>query len=129
MAPDAVPPLKIGSTIGIPSPPGVLMPSGGVVKPGIRDAERLQGFAAGWTEPAEAAGRASWRWALAGNAVTVPVAHWVGSRLADPGRYDRSRDRELGRAWPRAARFDGSKRYEVPESAATPPGGLVSRSR
>jgi DNA (cytosine-5)-methyltransferase 1 len=114
-APDAVPTIKNGSTVGIPAPPAVLMPSGEVVKPDIRDAERLQGFDVGWTKPAEAVGRGSWRWSLIGNAVTVPVAHWVGSRLADAGQYDPSRDRELGRArnWPRAARFDGSKRYEV----------------
>jgi len=114
-APDAVPTIKNGSSVGIPAPPAVLMPSGEVVKPDIRDAERLQGFEAGWTKPAEAIGRSSWRWSLVGNAVTVPVAHWVGARLADAGQYDPSRDRELGNArnWPRAARFDGSKRYEV----------------
>lgn len=51
---DAVPTLKGGSTIGIPSPPGILLPGGRVVTPRIEDAERLQGFEAGWTEPAEA---------------------------------------------------------------------------
>jgi DNA (cytosine-5)-methyltransferase 1 len=114
-APDAVPTIKNGSSVGIPAPPAVLMPGGEVVKPDIRDAERLQGFDAEWTSPAETVGRASWRWSLVGNAVTVPVAEWVGSRLADPGQYEPSRDRELGKAgrWPRAARFDGSKRFEV----------------
>jgi DNA (cytosine-5)-methyltransferase 1 len=114
-APDAVPTIKNGSAVGIPAPPAVLMPHGEVVKPDIRDAERLQGFDAEWTRPAESAGRASWRWSLVGNAVTVPVAHWVGSRLADPGEYETSRDRELGKNgnWPRAARFDGTKRFEV----------------
>lgn len=112
---DAVPTIKNGSTVGIPAPPAVLMPDGAVVKPDIRDAERLQGFEPNWTQPAETVGRASWRWSLIGNAVTVPVAHWVGSRLADPGQYDFARDREFGKAerWPRSARFDGKKRFEV----------------
>lgn len=114
-AADAVPTIKNGSTVGIPAPPAVLMPDGAVVKPDIRDAERLQGFEVGWTEPAETVVRASWRWSLVGNAVTVPVAQWVGSRLTDPGRYEPARDRALGSAgrWPRAARFDGKKRFEV----------------
>ncbi|MEB2353340.1 MAG: DNA cytosine methyltransferase, partial [Burkholderiaceae bacterium] len=42
---DAVPTLKNGSTIGIPSPPAILMPDGSLIKPDIRDGERLQGFA------------------------------------------------------------------------------------
>ena len=43
-APDAIPTLKNGSTVGIPSPPAILMPDGRIIKPDIRDAERLQGF-------------------------------------------------------------------------------------
>ncbi len=114
-APDGVPTLKNGSTIGIPSPPAVLLPNGLIVTPDIRDAERLQGFDPNWTEPAEEAGRRSLRWALVGNAVTVPVAKWVGSRLRSPGMFDASRDRPLptnGR-WPKAARFNGSARFMV----------------
>lgn len=113
--PDCVPTLKNGSTVGIPSPPAILMPTGEVVTPDIRDAERLQGFAPGWTEPAGAVGRASFRWSLVGNAVSVPVARWVAGRL-DAGRlHDRGRDRALGAAdkWPRAARFDGADRHAV----------------
>ena len=37
-AADAVPTLKNGSTIGIPSPPAILMPTGVVIQPDIRDA-------------------------------------------------------------------------------------------
>jgi DNA (cytosine-5)-methyltransferase 1 len=114
-APDAVPTIKNGSTVGIPAPPAILMPEGVVVKPDIRDAERLQGFAPGWTEPARAVGRDSWRWSLVGNAVTVPVAAWVGSRLAAPLSYDQERDRPMAKngRWPRAARFDGKRRFEI----------------
>ena len=112
---DAIPTLKNGSTVGIASPPAILLPSGRVVTPDIRDAERLQGFEAGWTEPAADVGRASLRWALVGNAVTVPVAKWLGERLATPGFYERDRDRELaeGARWPKAARFDGMRRRGV----------------
>jgi DNA (cytosine-5)-methyltransferase 1 len=118
-APDAIPTLKNGSTIGIASPPAVLLPDGTVVTPEIRDAERLQGFPEDWTKPAEHVGRASWRWSLVGNAVTVPVAEWLGHRLACPGTYDPSRDRALppGGRWPRAARFDGKTRHAVEISA------------
>jgi DNA (cytosine-5)-methyltransferase 1 len=112
---DAIPTLKNGSTIGIASPPAILLPSGRVVTPDIRDAERLQGFEAGWTEPATAVGRGSLRWSLVGNAVTVPVAKWLGERLAEPGFYELDRDRELaaGARWPKAARFDGMRRRRV----------------
>jgi DNA (cytosine-5)-methyltransferase 1 len=114
-APDAVPTLKNGSSVGIPSPPAVLMPDGRIIKPDIRDAERLQGFPPGWTSPAEDVGRASARWALVGSAVSVPVARWIGGRLAWPGEYDRKRDRPFAeaRTLPRAARFDGRRRCAV----------------
>lgn len=112
---DAVPTLKNGSTIGIPSPPAVLMPDGRVIKPGLRDVERLQGFDADWTAPAEAVVKPSARWGLVGSAVSVPVAHWVGQRLAAPGAYARERDEPFGSTGkaPRAARFDGKHRFAV----------------
>jgi DNA (cytosine-5)-methyltransferase 1 len=114
-APDAVPTLKNGSTIGIPSPPAVLLPDGRIVKPDIRDAERLQGFEENWTAPAENIVRSGFRWGLVGSAVSVPVSKWVGERLAQPGKYDRLRDGAFpnqGRL-PRAARFDGVRRHAV----------------
>src|SRR5262245_10374675 len=58
---DAVPTLKNGSTLGIPSPPAILLPTGEVIKPDIRDAERLQGFPQDWTKPAERVARGSLR--------------------------------------------------------------------
>lgn len=114
-APDSVPTLKNGSTVGIASPPAILLPSGDVVTPDIRDAERLQGFPENWTRPAEEVSRASLRWSLVGNAVTVPVAAWLGKRLTRPGRYEVSRDGELAASgkWPTAARYDGQNRYAV----------------
>ena len=106
---DAVPTLKGGSTIGIPSPPAIWKPeTGEVVTPGITDAERLQGFDADWTLPAlEPHGvRRGHRWKLVGNAVSVPVAEWVGMRLSEPGAFDTSRAGALlgrGVSWPKAA--------------------------
>lgn len=103
---DAVPTLKGGSTIGIPSAPAIWFTDGSFGMPDVRDAERLQGFDADWTAPSVADGvRKGARWKLVGNAVSVPVAQWVGERLLDPRPYDPAGDAELARdaAWPRAA--------------------------
>lgn len=111
-APDAVPTLKNGSTVGIPSPPAILLPDGRIIKPDIRDAERLQGFPANWTAVAPE----RLRWSLVGNAVSVPVAAWLGRRISQPGDYAGERDREWSRtsgSFPKAARFDGRKRRVV----------------
>src|SRR5262249_45526194 len=91
---DAVPPLKGGSGCGIPSPPAIWIRSEhAIVTPDIRDAERLQGFPAGWTLPATGYDvRSGKRWQLVGNAVSVPVANWIGSRLLSPGEYLVDRD-------------------------------------
>lgn len=111
-APDAVPTLKNGSTVGIPSPPAILMPDGRIIKPDIRDAERLQGFPSDWTAGAPERSR----WSLVGNAVSVPVASWLGRRLKKPGTFDVDRDRpwptKIG-SFPRAARYDGQIRHVV----------------
>jgi DNA (cytosine-5)-methyltransferase 1 len=114
-APDAIPTLKVGSTLGIPGPPAILMPDGRVITPDIRDAERLQGFEPDWTRPAEMVARKSARWSLVGSAVTTQAAHWLGRRLSEQGDYLRERDRPLdGEArWPSAARFDGKRRWKV----------------
>lgn len=84
LADDALPPLKGGSTIGIPSPPAILFPSGLVGTPDLRDAERMQGFAADWTSAAEQVVKPSLRWKLVGNAVTVNVCKWIAEGLLAP---------------------------------------------
>ncbi|KAF5830012.1 S-adenosyl-L-methionine-dependent methyltransferase [Dunaliella salina] len=92
------------------------------------DAERLQGFPEGWTEPcwpilgpsmnmhrkptreADSDARERARHALLGNAVSVPVAHWLGERLMDPyhkkyfGYSETTRSNNLG-LWPSCAFF------------------------
>jgi len=114
---DAVPTLKGGSTIGIPSPPAIRMPDGAIVLPDIRDAERLQGFEADWTRPAEGTTRRKGaRWKLVGNAVSVPVARWVGERLSNPRPYGGVDDARLerGAPWPRAAWGEKGNRRIAP---------------
>jgi DNA (cytosine-5)-methyltransferase 1 len=125
---DAVPTLKGGSAVGIPSPPGIWRRGAAdaplIVTPDVRDAERLQGFGAGWTEPAveDPARRNGPRWKLVGNAVSVPVARWVGERLAT----DRDGEHHLARtvmpvardrSWPTAAWGEGDTAWRVEVSA------------
>ena len=109
---DAVPPLKAGSGLGIPSPPAILLPSGRVVTPTIEAVERFQGFPARWTTALrnERDGRSRWR--LVGNAVSVPVAEWIGKRLSEPGNYDCREDSEFSSedGWPNAAWYMGDQR-------------------
>lgn len=115
---DAVPTLKAGSTVGIPSPPAVILPSGEVITPDIRDAERLQGFCQDWTKPAVNVARPSLRWKLVGNSVSVPVAAWIGARLVEPAEYEPDNDQELvGDTWPIAAWGIKGKRYASTVSA------------
>lgn len=107
---DAVPPLKGGTTLGSPTPPAILFPDGRIVKPDIRDAERLQGFRANWTAPVTTEGA---RWRLIGNSVSVPVAKWLGARLRSPKPYEAEGDKLLqpGEVWPKAAWNMGEGRF------------------
>ena len=114
----AVPTLKGGSTVGIPSPPAVWLPTGEIVTPSIEAAEALQGFPIGWTEPVANVGRASMRWKAVGNAVSVNVAEWIGERLRQPNAYPGRNDVPLRgkRALPDAAYNVGNGRFESPVS-------------
>lgn len=114
-ADDAVPTLKGGSTIGIPSPPAVWVPGAErgrrLITPTIEDAEELQGFPRGWTATSGSGGLKNGpRWKLVGNAVTVGVAAWVASRLAEPGAFTSESHEWRGQsAWPSAAWGDGGR--------------------
>jgi DNA (cytosine-5)-methyltransferase 1 len=121
-AQDAIPTLKGGSAIGIPSPPAIWIRSGepgsAIVTPTIADAELVQGFPAGWTEAAAGHGRPGYRWKLVGNAVTVGVASWLGERLVTPGEYDWSQGVRLAHTdpWPTAGWGEGGQRWLAPVS-------------
>jgi DNA (cytosine-5)-methyltransferase 1 len=79
------PTLRVGSGIGIPSPPGVH------VGPAVRrltplECERLQGWPDDWTDiPWNGKDHApdSRRYAACGNGVTATVAYWIAARLAE----------------------------------------------
>ncbi|WP_405167985.1 DNA (cytosine-5-)-methyltransferase [Nocardia sp. NBC_01499] len=116
---NAVPTVKGGSALGIASPPAVRLPSGEIVTPGLVDVERLQGFAADWTAPAgEVPGiRQGHRWKLVGNAVSVRMADWVGSRLAAPlDPIPGDQPLPAGTPWPVAAWGRAGVAYRVPVS-------------
>jgi DNA (cytosine-5)-methyltransferase 1 len=120
-AKDAVPTLKGGSSVGIPSPPAIWVPTAQpgrqIVTPAIEDAEAMQGFPRGWTEPAQPDGKRNGpRWKLVGNAVTVGVSEWLGRRLAQPDQpildgqpFDKVR-------WPTAAWGGHGKAWASPLS-------------
>jgi DNA (cytosine-5)-methyltransferase 1 len=100
------PTLKGGSKLGIASPPAVWrldeQPGEQIARPSISAGERLQGFRAGWTDVVPKEGV---RWKMVGNAVSVPVAKWIGAGLVEPRETaDVSRRTLLpGERWPSAA--------------------------
>jgi len=120
-AQDAVPTLKGGSTIGIPSPPAVWVPGAELgrrlVKPGIEDAEAMQGFDRGWTDVEDLGPRAlGHRWKLVGNAVTVGVSQWLAGRLAAPGvvEVEYARHEVTRKSWPTSAWGEHGQVWTVP---------------
>ncbi|OEJ35799.1 hypothetical protein BGK67_18575 [Streptomyces subrutilus] len=116
---DAVPTVKGGSGLGIPSPPGIWIPGNPaghrIVTPSITDAEQLQGFEKDWTLAEATAGQRGGRdrWKLVGNAVTVGVSQWLGRRLLSPGQYDETEASPIADSarWPTAAWGHGGKRW------------------
>lgn len=105
---DAVPTLKGGSTVGIPSPPAVWVPDATedrlFVTPSVEDAEAMQGFARGWTDVSTNGRKNGPRWKLVGNAVTTRVSEWVANRVHTPGDSIVSLDGpSVTNRWPTAA--------------------------
>jgi len=121
-AQDALPTLKGGSGLGIPSSPAVWVcgasPGRSIVTPLIEDAEEMQGFPRGWTKSALEVARPGTRWKLVGNAVTVGVSSWVGRRLAKPGEFNETGQLILPRGlkWPTAAWGNHEERWSFPAS-------------
>jgi DNA (cytosine-5)-methyltransferase 1 len=112
---EAVPTLKVGSSLGIPSAPAILDGSGKLGMPGIRDAEALQGFPRGWTDTAQHAARGA-RWKLVGNAVPPPLAAWVAHSINTPPGVACTVKFEtlvLRGGWPGAACGDRDRRFAV----------------
>lgn len=117
-AQDAVPTLKGGSTIGIPSPPAVWVPGAPVdrlfVTPSIEDAEQMQGFERGWTDVMTNGRKNGPRWKLVGNAVTTRVAEWVAGRIANPGEPVADLyGTDVENKWPTAAWGENGKAFAV----------------
>jgi DNA (cytosine-5)-methyltransferase 1 len=125
---DGIPPLKVGSSLGIPSAPAVLFPDGEVLTPSLEACERLQGFPPGWTVVDEGrSGGKDPKWRMVGNAVSVPVARWVAERIKQPGTILDLESGPLrkGQRWPDAAWDVGDGPAEVkasdkPIAVATP---------
>jgi len=119
---DAVPPLKGGSTIGIPSQPAIWIPEAEdgrrLLYPTIEQAEAMQGFPRGWTEPAATGRKNGPRWKLVGNAVTVGVGRWIAGRLTTPEDPIIETDDvpPVGKRWPDAAWGDHSGSWVVDAS-------------
>ncbi|HEX6666984.1 MAG TPA: DNA (cytosine-5-)-methyltransferase [Solirubrobacterales bacterium] len=124
---EAVPTLKGGSAVGIPSAPGIWNSATNEIgTPDIRDAERLQGLAADWTLPAieDPKRRNNPRWRLVGNAVSTPVARWVGERLLSSPEDGSFPWEEVSKAlegsWPKAAWGNASGTFAVPDLGTWP---------
>ena len=112
---DGIPPLKAGSTLGIPSPPAVLFPDGEVLMPSLRSCEELQGFPAGWNNAVCGHTGRNPEWRMIGNAVSLPVARWVAERIKTPGTILEFHETSIenGGRWPEAGWNVGEGRVGV----------------
>ena len=113
----AVPPIKGGSTIGIPSPPAIWDPSvGSFYTPSVEDAEAIQGFRRGWTDVFSDNRASRMRWRMIGNAVCVPVFKWVGKQFFSNGAEIKTpicTSLITPPKWPKAAFSEKNKIYRV----------------
>ena len=107
-AKDSIPPLKCGSSLGLPSSPAIWdIHHNFFGTPTIEDAERLQGFPEGWTAILSENGfKDNKRWKLLGNAVNTTVSNWIGDRLENEIMEELPQYRLFKtnlRPWPKAA--------------------------
>jgi DNA (cytosine-5)-methyltransferase 1 len=115
-------PLRVGSGLGMPSPPAIVLRDGRVVLPSLRDAERLQGFAPGWTQAAdsvEGTGSRGARWRLAGRAIPPAMSEWIGQSLRAQRDADAPRVKPIedGKSWPKAGWGSADGRWKHAASA------------
>ena len=119
---DAVPPLKGGSALHIPSPPAIWFLGADLSAFQPLRMQNAFGSAAGWTRVDGDDVRCErQRWRMIGNAVSVPLARWIAERLSNTvEKFDAEGAQPLpsGRGWPSAAWGHGGKqgRADVSES-------------
>jgi DNA (cytosine-5)-methyltransferase 1 len=83
---DHTPPVKVGSSAGISSPPAVMEPGSLAVRRLTpRECERLMGWPDDWTRWADDGAEIadSHRYRMCGNGVVAPVAEWIGRRIVE----------------------------------------------
>lgn len=120
---DAIPTLKGGSTIGVPSGPAVWLPGNErgnkLLMPSVEAGEALQGFPRGWTAPAVVPGQPDHRWKLIGNAVPPGLAQWLGERLRDPRPFVAKEARRFDglKGWPSTGWGTDGQAFTAPISA------------
>lgn len=125
---NSVPTIKGGSGLGIPSAPAVFSMRNklaGTIS--IEDAERLQGFPAGWTDVPEVK-REGDRWRLIGNAVSVPLSSWISKRLAGVSSNESLKEGEVydhSGPLPKAAFGSNGRWNSVSRSSAIEQGTLT----
>jgi len=80
---DVSPPVKVGSGLGIASPPAVHIEDVGVRRLTPTECERLMGWPDGWTRWADDGTEIadSQRYKMCGNGVVSNVTEWIGKRL------------------------------------------------
>lgn len=119
---NSIPPLKCGSSLGLPSSPAVWNPMNDFFgMPSIHDAERLQGFDVDWTAPVQENGfKNSLRWKLLGNAVNTRVSSWIAGRIMNPNGLvfnDASIIGRQNKKWSKAGISRNGLSYAVAASA------------
>lgn len=118
---NSIPPLKCGSTLGLPSSPAIWNVKDNFFgTPVLEDAERLQGFPANWTCAVGKEGfKKNLRWKLIGNAVNTSVSNWISRRMENIETYDIPKERILKHSrskWNKAGFNDGNKIYGIKAS-------------
>lgn len=119
---NSIPPLKCGSSLGLPSAPAIWNPVADFFgTPSIHDAEHLQGFDDDWTAPLIEHGyKNSLRWKLLGNAVNTHVSSWIADRIMNPNGLAFNEANVIGRQhkkWSKAGFSRNGLSYAISSSA------------